>query len=905
MPRSKGIVIENNFIGGLNTEATALTFPTNAATDAENCIFDETGRIFRRPEYDLEEGYVIPPSTGHTTNGVFTEYLWEAAGGTGLINLLVQQDCQTMRFYNVSESNVVTPNQIGGSSTPITFSLDSFTITDGAKSPRYEMNQYCTINGDLIIVNPACDPIRVVVNPDTYALTTSRISIKYRDFLGVVADPYTGRPSFSDINTMKVHATGSMHFYNLLNQGWWQGGISGGNPDSNSALGQWDTARTDMPSNYDYVAYFRASATDAFDNARVNNQEQGNTPAPKGHYILTLGNADRRQAVEDEGYTFTYSSVTASLLSGATGTTIGNYTQRIIDNTISSDTTEATVFDGMSNRAAFDDTSSDTLNRFVGKDYGGTPRAIYRAVVYPYNYSPFLTFGYGGGAIFYATTITMQLRGHSSAPSTGTEGTLLATTSFAVSNATGAVTKTLESTDKTTTFRYVWIYMSVNSPGSVFVRSFLADIQFYEAITNSGTGTFTSTDVTNERPSVVASYAGRVWYGGVNTSGLSNNLYFSQIVDIPSRLGSCHQLNDPTAEDINQILPSDGGVLTIPDMGKVIRLWPQQAALIVFATNGVWLISGSGQGVTFTATDFLVRRLSSIGTQSPLSFVDVQGFPYWWGEDGIYRLNYNPQFDSFSVERVSLAKIQTFFEENVAPGILVYVKGAYNPQDDIIHWLYRVDPEAGMPNFNYNRELRYNTRSEAFYYNTIGENGVCQIKGIAWVRDSIGVGVGKIKYTTQLFIDNVTKYLVYSACTDKTTKQYIDWYKYGAEIGNSSHQIDYSSYFITGYRLDAETMRFFQGNYVMLFLENEENSGAYLQGVFDFATTSQGGDWSVRQETSKQQVFNNDPVYRDISMRRLKIRGRGRSLQLRVTSQTGKPFTIIGWSILETGNADL
>ena len=41
MPRQQGIAIENSFIKGLITENTALNFPRNAATEQDNCVFDE------------------------------------------------------------------------------------------------------------------------------------------------------------------------------------------------------------------------------------------------------------------------------------------------------------------------------------------------------------------------------------------------------------------------------------------------------------------------------------------------------------------------------------------------------------------------------------------------------------------------------------------------------------------------------------------------------------------------------------------------------------------------------------------------------------------------------------------------------------------------------------------------
>jgi hypothetical protein len=330
---------------------------------------------------------------------------------------------------------------------------------------------------------------------------------------------------------------------------------------------------------------------------------------------------------------------------------------------------------------------------------------------------------------------------------------------------------------------------------------------------------------------------------------------------------------------------------------------------MVLATNGVWLIRGSGQGETFQANDFIVRKLSPQGTQSPQSFVEVNGFPMWWGEHAIYNLDYNPQFDSFSVENISEASIQRFFDE-IPPRTRTRVKGAFDMKNDIVYWGYQegietdAEEEAANP-YRITNILCYNIRSKAFYPWRLSLEGP-EVRGLMFVRDSIGFDDGKIKLP-----------VVYETATDVKTlswgdffhanSAYLDWDKYYKDIvgGEDPEGEDYLSYFITGYRLDGEAHRYVQSNYVILYLETEEDAAAYLQGIFDFANSSQSGQWSVRQEASKQQVYNSDTTLRDINMRRLKIRGKGRALQFRVTSQKSKPFTIIGWSSFQTANADV
>jgi hypothetical protein len=121
----------------------------------------------------------------------------------------------------------------------------------------------------------------------------------------------------------------------------------------------------------------------------------------------------------------------------------------------------------------------------------------------------------------------------------------------------------------------------------------------------------------------------------------------------------------------------------------------------------------------------------------------------------------------------------------------------------------------------------------------------------------------------------------------------LDWSDEGTET-------DYDSYFVTGYKLDGETQRFFQPNYVFVFLETEDNASCYVQGVYDYTTSSAEGKWS-----SRQQIYNENLTNRGVNFRRLKVRGKGRALQLRFESESQKPFTIIGWSIWETSNSGI
>lgn len=972
MPRQQGIAIENSFTKGLITENTALNFPRNAATEQDNCVFDEKGRVTRRPGIDYENNYTLSSNLTFDDGEAYTEFIWDQVNGLGTVSFLVQQQGSTLHFYEISLTTNLSPRKSSS-----TINLDSYLATGTTLDPAAYPCGYAQGNGDLIVVNQACDPFYVDYDEGTGTFSATEITLKYRDFEGLEPESAItsdGLRLTSTVATLKT--TYPKHLYNLTNQGWWQGTITSGVADS---LSQWDTARTDVPNYYDQVSFYRASATDPFDSSRVGANNPGNALAPRGHFILDLGNADRTAAFVAEGFTLdsSTSSTYDAEVSRTAGSTIGNFTN------------ESKAFDGSTSAALYAykrGTAEDALNSqgsttpsgsgYIGKNFGaGSERKIVKAVVSNSAIMDVDDFSYEttagdaplneGRAVMKLTVTTdidvqLYLYASNSSPTTESDGTLLGTATlrsksvsadvvynraFASSDGSpGSVTidqrlwgtsgtlnidsggakdfastynltqgsTTINSSNTSTAYRYVWIravfdgtfdptfkqadvdsnYTSDDLRHDITnhnVECRIHEITFTERITvtSSTSGSLPGADLTSERPTCVEFFAGRVWYSGVQANNLGNNIYFSQIIENERQYGRCYQKYDPTSDTYFDLLPTDGGVIKIPEMGRVVRMFNYQTSLIVCASNGVWLIRG-GQG-GFTATDFLVQRLTSNGSQSALSFVDVEGFPVWWGEDGIFIIEYNPQFDSFSVKSLTDDTIRSFYKD-LPTNRRKFAKGTYDYVDNIVYWIFS-DNDSTDDEYDYNRVLCLNIKSKAFYSWTIGSS-TPKIKGIQFISDSIGDSEPKIIFTTTVDQDATNTKITYS---DLKTDVYSDWVTYDAT------GVAFDSYFVTGYMVDGETQRFIQGMYVFFFMDyTDVESSAYVQGVYDFTTSGDSGKWSTAQ-----QIYNPDLAYRSISQTRRKIRGKGRCLQLRVTSDGTAPFSIVGWSVNETSNASI
>lgn len=915
MSRTSGITIQNNFSQGLITESTPLNFPKNASTDADNVIFDYTGRVIRRQEIDLEDGYSLGSSLTFTASDVYTEYRWQQASDKGFFSFLVQQAGNMIHFYDVSSTTTVSANKNVN-----TINLNSYLASGSTLVPASWPCQYAQGNGSLIIVSRAINPLLVKYDPATNTISVTPITLQFRDFAGLT-DPYSDqtRPAFNTITDMKASANGVIHYYNLLNQGWWQGTITAGDLSATSALGQWDADATSgspavgtMPSNYDYVGYYRASATDAYDPQRLINFQQGNTPAPKGHFILKVGNTDRRQAVLDSGLTLDLNGVVVEIIPYSTGTLLGDIgtnSAQAFDNNYNPSSSLASQSDSFSGTTV-------TRTHYLGKDlgsgnakkidhgtwYGNKTTSTYHAARYGVTY-------FDKPPKIYYPDVTISLYASNSAPISATNGTVLGTAVYKA----GANNKIdIPSSDKSTAYRYVWLTatytevkdsLALTQSGSTLYAS---ELELWEAKTVANTATYNDIEKTTERPQTVTYYAGRAFYGALNSNSFATSIFFSQIIEKDAQYGFCYQLNDPTSEDLSTLLDSDGGVITIPDMGQLQTLFVYQTALIAIATNGVWIIRGSS-GQSFKATDYVVRKISSQGSTSPLSVVDINGIPYWWAESGLMKLDYNPQFDSFSVNSITDTTIRKFFLD-IPMTNRSEVKGDYDQYNQYAYWVYTNSTDQSMIGFDH--ILVYNARTNGFFsFSTNTGVGTPRIVGIKFVEDILGQTMPQLKLTTTVNIDSTHQYLTY-ASIDHTTPHYIDWYNYSHDIvGNATQEQDYVSYFVTNYELDGDTQRFVQPNYVMLFLDQPyDDAGdrieqsAFLRGVFDFAISGDTGKWSSTAQSS-QQIFNENLPLRSVNFRRLKIRGKGRCLQFRIHSETGKPFSIIGWSVWKTANA--
>ncbi len=418
----------------------------------------------------------------------------------------------------------------------------------------------------------------------------------------------------------------------------------------------------------------------------------------------------------------------------------------------------------------------------------------------------------------------------------------------------------------------------------------------------------TTTTSGSARPSAVAFYAGRTFFAGVSANQYSDKIYFSQIIDNDSKFGKCYQKNDPTSEDVADLLDDDGGVISLPLIEKIISMKVVADSLVILASNGIYTVAGTQQG-PFKATDYTVTYISSIGGASHLSVVEVDGGLMWWNNDGIYAIT-RDNIGNFQVQNISKVTVQTLF--NTVPSEnLVYVKGAYNKKDQLIQWLFSSDTTG----YSYDRILELNVISKAFYTYTIDvtlsprlvgltsiggqrevitldnvfNNALVQVTNNALANVQVQVSAfvpnsELFKYATAGLISGGSSGFTYSELWDQ---QLVDW-----RTSNGTG-VGYTSYGVSGYRIRGNLLTPFNSTPITFVAGYLETGRCLVSGIWDYGF----------RQSSTQELYLVRPEV-DYLIRRVKLRGKGKSLQIKFQSVGNNPFRLIGWSTFDTGGTN-
>lgn len=454
--------------------------------------------------------------------------------------------------------------------------------------------------------------------------------------------------------------------------------------------------------------------------------------------------------------------------------------------------------------------------------------------------------------------------------------------------------------------------------------------------------------VENSRPSTIEFYAGRAWYAGLDVGENTGKVYFSQLVEDNGKINKCYQEADPTSEDVSDLVDTDGGVIPIPDAGQIHKLLAVGRSILVFATNGVWEITGVD--ASFVATGYSINKIGEQGIFAQDAVVKAESQVYFIGKDGLYRLVKEDFGVNFNIEDVSSTTIQSFLN-SISPYGKEYALGVYDAEERRITWFFNntTDNDGTNYRFLYNRALVYDLVLDAFYPLTITVatnhpiiGGVVSSRTYTYsadptdlvdtsyddITDSTGAS---IYLDTQNVVKDPLKFKFLSIWKDAKDS----WYYYTfSELNNNNIRdwqnfdragITYSAYLETGYQVLQNAAQMKQIQYVYTFLKRTEDGFEYntkgelvhshpssllLSVKWDFSNSGNAGKWSTPRQVYRykrfyQPVDDNDPFDygQSVIVSKSKIRGRGQALRFRFSNEPGKNCHLYGWHVYYTGNA--
>lgn len=281
MARVKQVDTKIQVTRGFVTEFTPVGFPQEAAIDVDNCVIDSDGSVRRRPGVDLEQSFVLNKvnaavlQKGDLESVVINNFLWRGVANSGTLNIIVVQVGLILQFYA----------QIGSVSANLLGETDLTAFAVSAVEAQAIPLRFSSGMGSLFITSEQMELLQVQFIDELFVITP--VTIQQRDFEGLEDNlAIDERPTALLRN----------HYYNLRNQGWTDENINifggqGADTDLCAATGNIGgiTAAVDWPSNSDIMSVGIVTNSDGdleFQPDFIREDFLGNTPAPKGHFIL-------------------------------------------------------------------------------------------------------------------------------------------------------------------------------------------------------------------------------------------------------------------------------------------------------------------------------------------------------------------------------------------------------------------------------------------------------------------------------------------------------------------------------------------------------------------------------------------------------------------------------------------
>lgn len=845
MPRDAKMFVAP-FTGGLNTESSNVVDLLSNTSDELNCSIYSEGIRGRRYGMNVERDGVFYP-IGDTQPTSFQGYFWKNVGKTSQDFVVYQVD-NIIHFYDAS----MKPFSVAKN--PGTVDLTSY-IIDPLKFSQYPV-KFVSGAGTLIVVSKYLKPIQISYDFGESKFNVDEIVIKYRDLDGV--------DDGLDIDETPTTLT-EFHNYNLQNQGW-----------SLTEINQFYQDKGQYPAN-NLQWFIGKDSSGNYNTEELLKHYFGNTPAPKGHFILDYFDRNRAAASGIYGG----SARKANWAYRNTWTSSRSYCAIIVTEfTQEFSSSEGTATAGT---IQFSRLACKTWKRSWG----------------PWNGNVDITIeGFNGSTWNEVTTERHYFYG---TPEGGSDDAEIYNMSWQNSTKYEKYRIRCKFLGKSYSSFDEGLY---NFPCMVTAAATLS-------IAEDGDPFATERVTRSDRVTDVAYMSGKFFYL------VGDTVLFSQTVtDDNQGYADCYQDADPTSEEISDIIPTDGGYVKFQTMGDGLALKTFNRGVLVFGRDVVYGLISPLDG-RFTATEYDQVELSRAGLSGPQSVVSIANYVYYWSPLGIFRIGVNNQTGSTMVaENISQATIQSYYN-NIPQYAKEKCRATFDYCNNRIYWFY---PTNGEDQSNLDGVLMYDLNYNAFCPFKISSGGKVTavfdtlnsyvIDPTMYLRAG-GKRVVADGQTVTVVEENseYNRYVAVGHCIltdqgisfgDFNSREYIDW------DGSS-----YDSYMVSrpmmmegGYSgtFDNKQVPILQ----TLFKRTEEGvlitpkkyiaqSGAYIRMRWGWSLNDKSNRWDLIQNAYRpQKDFMNDEYVES----RIHIRGRGKSYQIEIRNDANKDFRLAGINIL-------
>lgn len=388
-----------------------------------------------------------------------------------------------------------------------------------------------------------------------------------------------------------------------------------------------------------------------------------------------------------------------------------------------------------------------------------------------------------------------------------------------------------------------------------------------------------------KNPNCCTSAFGRIFYAYDST------VLFSQVLQSGKDAGRCYQNNDPTSEDIPDLLDTDGGVITLEESIRIKALRLFKSGVLVFSTNGVWYIYNPDGG--FKATAFNVAKVSERGIESERSIVEAEGAIYYFSNNAVIAISAS-EFDVLQSQDVSSPKIRAYFLSNFAGR---GAQGVFDsPKRQVVWWTTGLNPQG----------LVYDLDTQGFYPQAVESEDY--------------------RLSKPFTINNAVFYPAWRAVPSPEAVEYVPCQLTSGNFKDFGEDID--AFLISGYETLGKFSNSKRANTLKTFFKKTETEitgfedGAYtfdypssclFQARWDFDSSSAGNRWhgdltgglgrtiQLYQPLQRGTIPDSYPYDFDtgesVISSKIRVRGSGSAVQFVFQTEPEKDMKLLGYSV--------